>query len=117
MPTLHLSNSRDRTMQRVCFVLRVKKDRVQDYLNAHQVWPEMEKAMSDAGIRNYSMFVREDGLLVGYFEAEEPQESLRQLGETDVNRRWQEHMAEYFESSGDLEKGGVQWLDQYYCLK
>lgn len=104
-------------MQRVCFVLRVKKDRVQDYLNAHQVWPEMEKAMSDAGISNYSMFVREDGLLVGYFEAEEPEQSLRELGQTDVNRRWQQHMAEYFESSGDLEKEGAQWLEQYYYLK
>jgi len=104
-------------MQRACFILHVKKDRVQDYLDAHQVWPEMEKAISDAGIRNYSMFVRDDGLLVGYFEAEDPEGSLRKLGETDVNRRWQEHMAEYFESSGDLQEGGVQWLRQCYYLK
>src|SRR3972149_10679911 len=104
-------------MQRICFILRVKMDRIQDYLNAHQVWPEMEKAISDAGIRNYSMFVREDGLLVGYFEAEDPEASLRTLGQTDVNRRWQEHMAEYFESGGDLQKGGVQRLTAYYYLK
>jgi L-rhamnose mutarotase len=77
----------------------------------------MEEAISDAGICNYSMFVREDGLLVGYFEAEDPEESLQTLGETDVNRRWQEHMAEYFQTTGDLEKGGVQWLDQYYYLE
>ncbi|MFH1919050.1 MAG: L-rhamnose mutarotase [Planctomycetota bacterium] len=104
-------------MQRVCFVLQVKTDRIRDYLNAHQVWPEMEKAMSDAGIGNYSMFVRDDGLLVGYLEAEDPEASLRSLGQTDVNRRWQEHMAEYFQTSGDLETEGVQWLDQYYYLK
>jgi L-rhamnose mutarotase len=104
-------------MQRVCFTLRVKKDRIQDYLDAHKVWPEMEKAMSDAGIANYSMFFDQDGLLVGYFEAEDPEGSLRTLGETDVNRRWQEHMAEYFETSGDLQKEGIQWLDQYYYLK
>ena len=104
-------------MQRVCFTLQLKRDRIQDYLGAHQVWPEMEQSMSEAGICNYSMFAREDGLLVGYFEAEDPLESLRRLGETEVNRRWQEHMAEYFESGGDLEKGGVRWLDQYYYLK
>jgi len=104
-------------MQRVCFVLQVKTNRIRDYLNAHQVWPEMEKAMSDAGISNYSMFVRDDGLLVGYLEAEDPEASLRSLGQTDVNRRWQEHMAEYFQTSGDLETEGVQWLDQYYYLK
>ena len=104
-------------MQRVCFLLQVKPDRLQDYLKAHQVWPEMEKAMSDAGIRNYSMFFREDGLLVGYLESEDPEASLRAVGETDVNRRWQEHMAEYFQTSGDLETEGIQWLDQYYYLK
>ena len=104
-------------MHRVCFTLRVKKDRIQDYLNAHKVWPEMEKAISDAGIADYSMFVRRDGLLVGIFEAEDPEASLRKLAGTDVNRRWQDHMAEYFESSGDLRESGVQWLEEYYYLK
>ncbi len=74
-------------MQRVCFTLRVRKDRVQDYLDAHQAWREMEQSMRDAGISNYSMFVREDGLLVGYLEAEDSQESLRRHGESDVSRR------------------------------
>ena len=104
-------------MQRVCFTLQVKQDRIQDYLGAHQVWPEMEQAIRDAGITNYSMFVREDGLLAGCFEAEDPKQSLEQLGLTDVNRRWQEHMAEYFEASGDIRSEGIQWLTQYYYLK
>ena len=90
-------------MKRVCFLLQVKKDRVNEYKRDHQVWPEMLQALKKAGIHNYSLFLREDGLLVGYFEAQNPEESLRQLGETDVNRRWQEHTAGYFESgSGDL---------------
>ena len=103
-------------MKRVCFLLRVKKDRVDDYLRAHDVWPEVLDAIRKVGIRNYSMFVREDdGLLVGYFEAEDPEKSLRELGEMDVNGRWQEHMAPYFESgSGDLQKGGPEWLEQYF---
>ena len=102
-------------MDRVCFLLQVKKDRVEEYLEAHEVWPEMLDAIRDVGIRNYSMFVRKDGLLVGYFEAEDPERSLRELGEMEVNRRWQEHMAPYFESgSGDLQEGGPEWLDQYF---
>ena len=102
-------------MDRVCFLLHVKKDRVEEYLEAHEVWPEMLDAIRDVGIRNYSMFVRKDGLLVGYFEAEDPERSLRELGEMEVNRRWQEHMAPYFESgSGDLQEGGPEWLDQYF---
>ncbi len=104
-------------MQRVCFTLQVKKDRVRDYLAAHQVWPEMLEAMRDAGIRNYSMYMSQDGMAVGYFESDDVQASLDRLGRTDVNRRWQEHMAEYFESGGDLQTGGVQWLDPYFLME
>ena len=106
-------------MKHVCFLLRVKKDRVEEYLKAHQVWPEMLDALHRAGIRNYSMFVRkEDGLLAGYFEADDPEKSLAEVGRTDVNRRWQEYMAQFFESgSGDLQKGGPKWLERYFYLE
>jgi len=105
-------------MRRVCFLLQVKKERLADYLRAHEpVWPDMLSAMHEVGIRDYSMFYRDDGLLVGYFEAENPEESLSRLGETDANRRWQAHMAEFFESgSGDLQRGGPQWLQQYFYM-
>ncbi len=103
-------------MERVCFLLKVKQDRLDAYLQAHQVWPEMRQAIQQTGIRNYSMFIRrKDGLLVGYFEAEDPEKSLAELAKTDVNRRWQEHMAPFFASgSGDLQKGGPEWLEQYF---
>jgi len=104
-------------MQRVCFTLQIKKDRVRDYLAAHQVWPEMVQAMRDAGIRNYSMYLSKDGLAVGYLETEDLQASLGKLARTDVNRRWQASMAEYFEPRGDLQAGGVEWLDPYFYLE
>ena len=104
-------------MQRVCFVLRVRKDRIGDYLAAHQVWPEMLQAMHDAGIRNYSMFMAEDGMAVGYLEAENPEEALRQVGQTNVSRRWQDHMAQYFESGSDPQTKAVQRLDEYFYLE
>ena len=104
-------------MQRVCFLLQLKKDRIEEYRKAHQVWPEMLDAMHAAGIRNYSMFIRKDGMLVGYFEAENPEQALQALGKTEVNRRWQEYMAPFFDSgTGDLEKGGTEWLEQYFHM-
>ena len=104
-------------MERVCFLLRVKEDRVQDYIKAHDVWPELDTATKEVGINNFSRFIKEDGLVVGYFEAENPQESLRKLSQMDINRRWDEHMAEFFDGgSGNMEEGGVEWLKQYYYL-
>jgi L-rhamnose mutarotase len=99
-------------------LLRVKPERLDDYLAAHNVWPEMREALSAAGLRNYSLFWRADGMVVGYLEGDDIRESLRRVGETEVNGRWQAFMAEFFEAgSGDLETGGTEWLTEYFHLE
>lgn len=88
-------------MQRVCFLLKVRSIRLDDYRRRHeQVWPEMLEALSATGWHNYSLFLREDGLLVGYFETPDLQKALEGMARKDVNARWQAEMSEFFE---DLE--------------
>src|SRR5579883_2169909 len=59
-------------MRRVCFVLQVKKERLHEYKERHRsVWPEMIDALRKTGWNNYSLFLRSDGLLVGYLETED----------------------------------------------
>lgn len=102
-------------MKRVCFTLRIRPGKVDDYLAAHEVWPEMRAAISAAGMRNYSIFIdRKKALAVGYFEAEDPEKSLRELGKTDVNARWQAHMNAYIAGGGDMRGGGLTWLEQFF---
>jgi L-rhamnose mutarotase len=87
---------------RVCFQLQVRPDRAAEYKLRHAaVWPEMLDALVQAGWRNYSLFLREDGLLIGYFETESLTEALDRMAETDVNARWQAEMAKFFENLGD----------------
>jgi L-rhamnose mutarotase len=55
---------------RTCFLLKVAPERVEEYRTRHsQVWPELQEALRETGWKNYSLFLREDGLLVGYLEA------------------------------------------------
>ena len=57
---------------RICFLLKVRQERVEEYKIRHaEVWPEMLTALRETGWRNYSLFLRPDGLLVGYLEAED----------------------------------------------
>ena len=45
--------------ERVCFLLQIRPDMLDDYLVAHEtVWPEMLDALSRTGWHNYSLFVR-----------------------------------------------------------
>jgi L-rhamnose mutarotase len=87
-------------MKRIGFVLKVKQDKLEEYKRHHeQVWPEMLQALRDAGWHNYSLFVRDDGLLFGYFETPDSLQTAQALmAETKVNTRWQEFMAPFFES-------------------
>ena len=54
-------------MHRVCFQLQVRPDRVEEYVERHAaVWPDMLRALAEHGWHNYSLFLRDDGLLIGY---------------------------------------------------
>jgi len=78
-------------------IMRAKKEF--NLRHHEQVWPEMLQALRDAGWHNYSLFVRDDGLLFGYFETPESlQAAQARMAEQVVNTRWQEFMAPFFES-------------------
>ena len=89
-------------MQRVGFLLKVREELIAEYVEHHKnVWPEMLDALRRTGWHNYSLFLREDGLLFGYFEAERDlQSSLAGMAREDINTKWQEFMAPYFEDLG-----------------
>lgn len=89
-------------MKRVAFLLKVKPDKLDEYVKHHeQVWPEMLDALRRTGWKNYSLFMRDDGLLFGYFETPESfQAALAGMSQEEVNARWQEFMAPYFEGIG-----------------
>jgi L-rhamnose mutarotase len=92
------SNDPTDSRRRVCFCLQVKRDRLEEYKERHRaVWPEMLEALRQAGWGNYSLFLRDDGLLIGYLETADFDRALEEMAKTDVNRRWQEQMAEFFE--------------------
>jgi L-rhamnose mutarotase len=90
-------------MKRVCFTLQVRPDRLDEYRQRHKaVWPEMQDALRRAGWHNYSLFLREDGLLIGYLETPDFERALSEMAKTDVNRRWQAEMKEFFVSPQGL---------------
>jgi L-rhamnose mutarotase len=89
--------TRRRTTQRSAFVLRVRPDRIDDYVAAHRdVWPEMLDALRGAGIRNYSIFLAGTQVF-GYFEADDLESAAAFLARQPVCARWQDTMAELLE--------------------
>ena len=83
--------------QRSAFVLHVRPDRIDEYVEAHHnVWPEMLDALRSAGIRNYTIF-RSGSEMFGYFESDDLAGAGAYMAAQEVNARWQDAMAELLE--------------------
>ena len=88
-------------MQRVCFSARIRPDRLAEYRAAHRaVWPEMTAALREAGWANYTLFLTEDGLLIGYLETDDFDAARQRMEQAGVNGRWQAEMAPFFAGTG-----------------
>ncbi|MGM0368669.1 MAG: L-rhamnose mutarotase [Actinomycetota bacterium] len=105
-------------MERVGFKFKIKPELKAEYKKAHdEIWPDMAKAIKDAGISNYSIFFYKDGTLFAYLEAEDYGKAMEQLGKTEVNKRWQEHMEKYFVKEDESLLGPeIEMLEEVFHL-
>jgi L-rhamnose mutarotase len=102
----------------VCFTLRVRRDLLEEYRAAHRaVWPEMLEALGRHGWHNYSLFLRDDGLLIGYLETPDWDAALAGMQDEAVNARWQREMARFFEDlATDSADTSMRPLEEVFHL-
>jgi L-rhamnose mutarotase len=100
--------------QRSAFVLRVRPDKIDEYVEAHRtVWPEMLDALSNAGVRNYTIF-RAGNEVFGYFESDDLEQAAGYLDAQDVCTRWQNAMAGLLEER--VPDAGPPALEEIFRL-
>ena len=89
-----------------------------EYKQRHrEVWAEMRLALSETGWRNYSLYLRGDGLLVGYLETDDFAAAREAMAARDVNVRWQASMAAFFEElDGQRPDEGLLRLEEIFHL-
>jgi L-rhamnose mutarotase len=105
-------------MRRIGFVLKVKPELIEEYRRRHrEVWPEMLEALTRTGWHNYSLFMRPDGTLFGYFETEGSfAAALEGMSREEVNARWQAEMAPFFEGTGGAADTMMEELVEVFHL-
>jgi L-rhamnose mutarotase len=106
------------TLQRICFVLQVKPERLAEYKSRHRsVWPEMLDALRQTGWSNYSLFLRDDGTLIGYLETENFERARAGMASREVNERWQREMKDFFvQPAGLLPDRAMAPLEEIFHL-
>jgi len=104
--------------QRICFQLQVKPDRLTEYRERHAaVWPQMLRAIEASGRHNYSLFLRDDGLLIGYYETESVDASQRSLEQNPDTAAWESDMAEFFVTLDGRPDQSAPTLTQVFNLE
>ncbi len=105
-------------MTRICFVLQVKPDRLEEYKHRHRhVWPEMLDALRETGWNNYSLFLGDDGMLVGYLETEDFERARADMASREVNDRWQSAIKDFFvQPQGLTPDRAMQPLEEVFHL-
>ncbi len=106
-------------MKRIGFMLKVRQDMVPEYKERHKkVWPEMRAALARTGWHNYSLFIRDDGLMFGYFETPNDfKAALAGMEKEEINAKWQESMKLFFENlSGRRADESMLELEEVFHL-
>jgi L-rhamnose mutarotase len=104
-------------VQRICFELQVSPARLDEYRKRHAaVWPAMLREIEASGRRNYSLFLRPDGQLIGYYETDDVQASDAYLATSAVAADWEREMAPFFLSLDRRPDQGATTIPEIFNL-
>jgi L-rhamnose mutarotase len=104
-------------MKRIGFQFKVRPDRLVEYKYQHKsVWPEMLVALRETGWHNYTLFMRPDGLIFGYFETEADLATAQaKMAAKEINTRWQEFMSSFMDANARPDETFLE-LEEYFHL-
>lgn len=105
-------------MQRICFELQVSTARLDEYRERHAaIWPTMLREIEASGRRNYSLFLRPDGLLIGYYETDDREASDDYLAASAIASSWEREMAPFFDDLDGRPDQGATVLPEIFNLE
>ena len=87
-------------MERLAFVMHINEGCEAEYEKRHdEIWPELAELISNAGVRNYSIYLH--GLtLFAYLETDDPA-ALDAMKENEIMWKWWRYMEPLMECNDD----------------
>ena len=102
-------------MIRKAFVMSIHPDQHEEYQRRHNpIWPELEAALKDHGISNYSLFLNpESHQLFGYAEIQS-EEAWNAIATTTICQQWWASMKELMPSNSDNSPVSVPLTEVFH---
>jgi L-rhamnose mutarotase len=85
-------------MIRNAFKMKLKPGCVEEYKKRHdEIWPELAKAHSEAGIFDYSIYFDEESLILFAFQKLSDDNTAGDLKNLAIVKKWWDYMADLME--------------------
>jgi len=89
-------------MKRHAFTMKLKPGKVREYQQRHdEIWQELSAVLRDAGISDYSIFLDEHTLTLFAVQKQADKNSVSDLPEHPIVKKWWAHMAPLMETNPD----------------
>lgn len=104
-------------MTRNAFKMKLKPGFEAEYRKRHDtIWPELSKALTDAGISDYSIFLDAETLTLFAVQKLAPGHSADSLPSHPVVRRWWDYMADIMEVNADHSPVCVPLTEVFHAV-
>jgi L-rhamnose mutarotase len=102
-------------MKRVAFKMKLKSGYLIEYKKRHdEIWPELSKELSEAGITDYSIFFDEESNSLFAVQLQSENSTADLLPQTEIVRRWWKFMAEIMEVNPDNSPVSIPLLEVFH---
>jgi len=89
-------------MQRNAFTMKLKPGYEAEYKKRHdEIWPELAKELSKAGVSDYSIFLDEETLTLFAVQKLSDDNTADDLPQTGIVKKWWAYMADIMDTNPD----------------
>ncbi|TFG61194.1 MAG: L-rhamnose mutarotase [Spirochaetales bacterium] len=102
-------------MERFAFKMKLKPGFAKEYKKRHdEIWPELKKLISEAGIYDYSIFLDEETDTLFAVQKVSGEGSSQDLGKTEIVKKWWSYMSDIMDANPDKSPVSVPLKEVFY---
>ena len=102
-------------MKRMAFKMKLLPGMVAEYKKRHdEIWPELKQLLSEAGVRDYSIFLDEETNTLFAVQKQEGAAGSQDLGSTAIVQRWWAYMADVMETNPDSSPVSIPLVEVFH---
>ena len=89
-------------MIRAAFKMKLKSGCEAEYKKRHdEIWPELSKELTEAGVSDYSIYLDEESLTLFAFQKLTDNNTADELPNTEIVKKWWAYMSDLMETNPD----------------